>query len=220
MPPTAPPRTSSNYQNARTGEASRRTTPTHDRSSDLPRHAKPSDARTSRTATEEDVPVSGEDSRTSSGRRRHHQHAPQEAPSRTSSNREGRAASVPTESSRRDSTHVQQHERPDAIGAGYGDGDGHDDDDNAAPPPIIGMGDPADPSRRRSRHDHRANRRDRDTKFNDYILGNVIGEGEFGKVRLGWKQDDRVQVCPLFTITDRQARVSGLSPGILPEDAF
>jgi hypothetical protein len=26
-------------------------------------------------------------------------------------------------------------------------------------------------------------------------LGNTIGEGEFGKVKLGWKQEGGVQVC-------------------------
>ena len=72
---------------------------------------------------------------------------------------------------------------------------GLQDDDAAAPPPVVGMSDAADESRRggRSRHDH--SRREKQTKFGDYILGNTIGEGEFGKVKLGWKQEGGVQVC-------------------------
>ncbi|KAK3905858.1 hypothetical protein C8A05DRAFT_41244 [Staphylotrichum tortipilum] len=68
-------------------------------------------------------------------------------------------------------------------------------DDDAAPPPAVSMSDPADEARRggRSRHDH--SRREKQTKFGEYILGNTIGEGEFGKVKLGWKQEGGVQVA-------------------------
>ncbi|KAK4149968.1 hypothetical protein C8A00DRAFT_37439 [Chaetomidium leptoderma] len=68
-------------------------------------------------------------------------------------------------------------------------------DDDAATPPVVGMSDAADESRRggRSRHDH--SRREKQTKFGEYILGNTIGEGEFGKVKLGWKQEGGVQVA-------------------------
>lgn len=71
----------------------------------------------------------------------------------------------------------------------------HDDYDDAVPPPIIASRDaPEEPSRRggRSRHDH--SKREKATKFGDYYLGSTIGEGEFGKVKLGWKQDGGVQV--------------------------
>lgn len=44
----------------------------------------------------------------------------------------------------------------------------------------------------RSRHDF--SKREKHTKFGDYILGNTIGEGEFGKVKLGWKQEGGIQV--------------------------
>lgn len=44
----------------------------------------------------------------------------------------------------------------------------------------------------RSRHDY--SKREKHTKFGEYILGNTIGEGEFGKVKLGWKQEGGVQV--------------------------
>ncbi|KAF3764567.1 kinase-like protein [Cryphonectria parasitica EP155] len=45
----------------------------------------------------------------------------------------------------------------------------------------------------RSRHDY--SKREKHTKFGEYILGNTIGEGEFGKVKLGWKQEGGVQVA-------------------------
>ncbi|KAH6853329.1 hypothetical protein B0I37DRAFT_3739 [Chaetomium sp. MPI-CAGE-AT-0009] len=68
-------------------------------------------------------------------------------------------------------------------------------DDDAASPPVVAMSDPADETRRggRSRHDH--SRREKHTKFGEFILGNTIGEGEFGKVKLGWKQEGGVQVA-------------------------
>lgn len=72
-----------------------------------------------------------------------------------------------------------------------------EDEDDAAPPPIVGPShDHGEESRRgtRSRHDH--SKREKHTKFGEYILGNTIGEGEFGKVKLGWKQDAGVQVSP------------------------
>ncbi|KAL2155202.1 hypothetical protein VTH82DRAFT_3878 [Thermothelomyces myriococcoides] len=69
------------------------------------------------------------------------------------------------------------------------------DDDDAAPPPIVATADQVDETRRggRSRHDH--SRREKPTRFGEFILGNTIGEGEFGKVKLGWKQEGGVQVA-------------------------
>ncbi|EAW07349.1 putative serine/threonine protein kinase (Kin4) [Aspergillus clavatus NRRL 1] len=48
----------------------------------------------------------------------------------------------------------------------------------------------------RSRHDYNedANKR-KETTFGEYILGQTLGEGEFGKVKLGWKKDGSVQVA-------------------------
>lgn len=126
-----------------------------------------------------------DDARASS--RRHYQQMPQEPPPRASSSRDHRASGTASVSSR---------------AAAPAQPSGQDADDvaflDAAAPPVVGTGDYGDQARRggRSRHDHRANKRDKETKFSEYILGNAIGEGEFGKVRLGWKQDDRVQVCP------------------------
>ncbi|KAI3322760.1 hypothetical protein HD806DRAFT_523068 [Xylariaceae sp. AK1471] len=80
-------------------------------------------------------------------------------------------------------TSARQHEHDD------------DNDDAAAPPPVIHMHEAQDESRRggRSRHDH--SKREKSSRFGDYYLGNTIGEGEFGKVKLGWKQDGGVQVA-------------------------
>ncbi|UKZ49029.1 hypothetical protein TrVGV298_003267 [Trichoderma virens] len=69
------------------------------------------------------------------------------------------------------------------------------DDDPAAPPPVVSMNAGSEERRGgRSRHDHSRNNK-ATTKFGEFILGNTIGEGEFGKVKLGWKQDSNVQVA-------------------------
>ncbi|KHN98891.1 serine/threonine protein kinase [Metarhizium album ARSEF 1941] len=69
------------------------------------------------------------------------------------------------------------------------------DDQDAAQPPAVSMNTSAEERRGgRSRHDHSRSHKGT-TKFGDFILGNTIGEGEFGKVKLGWKQDSSVQVA-------------------------
>ncbi|KAG0651486.1 Serine threonine-kinase kin4 [Hyphodiscus hymeniophilus] len=49
----------------------------------------------------------------------------------------------------------------------------------------------------RSRHDHAASsgKREKNSRFGEYFLGNTLGEGEFGKVKMGWKQEGGVQVA-------------------------
>lgn len=50
----------------------------------------------------------------------------------------------------------------------------------------------------RSRQDHSAtsgSRSRKETRFGEYILGQTLGEGEFGKVKLGWKKGGEVQVA-------------------------
>ena len=85
------------------------------------------------------------------------------------------------------------------------------DPDDAAPPPIAVNA--QDEGRRggRSRHDH--SRREKASKFGDYYLGNTIGEGEFGKVKLGWKQDGGVQVsvpsCVVSSAKSCSSRTTG-----------
>jgi protein-serine/threonine kinase len=41
---------------------------------------------------------------------------------------------------------------------------------------------------------HESGRR-KDVKFGEYILGQTLGEGEFGKVKMGWKRDGSAQVA-------------------------
>jgi protein-serine/threonine kinase len=38
-------------------------------------------------------------------------------------------------------------------------------------------------------------RRHKEMRFGEYILGQTLGEGEFGKVKMGWKRDGGVQVA-------------------------
>ena len=119
----------------------------------------------------------------------------QEPPQRSSSTREGRTGGVATipirtadhansvDSQAKEAGHAAQQPSAPTSNAAT----------EAASP---GMNEHADQSRRggRSRHDRGSARREKNTKFGDYVLGNVIGEGEFGKVKLGWKQDDSGQV--------------------------
>lgn len=44
------------------------------------------------------------------------------------------------------------------------------------------------------RQDYSKSRR-KDVQFGDYMLGQTLGEGEFGKVKLGWKKDGTSQVA-------------------------
>ncbi|ESZ96999.1 hypothetical protein SBOR_2615 [Sclerotinia borealis F-4128] len=64
---------------------------------------------------------------------------------------------------------------------------------SSAAPPVVDEA----PRQQRSRHDHTANsgKREKNSKFGEYYLGNTLGEGEFGKVKMGWKQEGGVQVA-------------------------
>ncbi|KAJ5819286.1 hypothetical protein N7474_004877 [Penicillium riverlandense] len=49
----------------------------------------------------------------------------------------------------------------------------------------------------RSRHDYNNGNtvKRKETTFGHYILGQTLGEGEFGKVKLGWRRDGSIQVA-------------------------
>lgn len=70
------------------------------------------------------------------------------------------------------------------------------DDDTVAPPVVASAEQHGEETRRGGRSRHDFSKREKHTKFGEYILGNTIGEGEFGKVKLGWKQEGGIQVRP------------------------
>lgn len=53
----------------------------------------------------------------------------------------------------------------------------------------------------------------KETRFGEYILGQTLGEGEFGKVKLGWKTDGSVQVA--IKLIRRESL--GTNPSRLPK---
>lgn len=69
----------------------------------------------------------------------------------------------------------------------------------------------------RTRQDHATSAttsgRRRDAKFGEYMLGQTLGEGEFGKVKLGWKKDGSVQVA--IKLIRRESL--GTNPSRLPK---
>jgi protein-serine/threonine kinase len=63
----------------------------------------------------------------------------------------------------------------------------------AAPNAVDNDGNDDGRAGERRRQDH-STKREKTTKFGEYFLGNTLGEGEFGKVKMGWKQEGGVQV--------------------------
>lgn len=204
MPAAVPPRTSSTQHggSSSAGGSSSRRAPTTSDQRGIPRRTQ--DA----TASEDQQPAS------QSSRSRRHHHTAQEPPERSSSNRDGRGAgsstalpirsqqppptSPPSGPSREASeilnsilisppeVDIERERQRQELARPLHVPD-LDDGDDAAPPPVVSTTAHAEEPRQsaRSRHDH--SRREKQTRFGEYILGNTIGEGEFGKVKLGWK---------------------------------
>ncbi|KAF0326535.1 hypothetical protein GQ607_006153 [Colletotrichum asianum] len=210
MPPVAPPRTSStNYTGTSNSASSKRRDHAADKATSSPRRAQPD-------GTNGNADYSYSDDAAASRSRRSHQQMAPDSPHRSSGRPGSQPTVIPVRShaapqstaspkqpiregsdvlnrmvvSQPEVDVAREKERlaeaqPQRVGSSH---------DDAVPPPI-GMSEHDDGRRGgRSRHDH-SGKRDKVVRFGDYILGNTIGEGEFGKVKLGWKQDGGVQVA-------------------------
>lgn len=213
MAAAVPPRTSSNHHHSNGGSSSRRAAPQPtERGTNSPRRNPGDSSRDPNGIV--DIAAMEEVAAQASRSRRANQTA-QEQSQHSGNNRESRApasarsppaASSASKGPSREASEIlnsilisqpevdieRERERlaqaqPHQISSGA-----HDDE--AAPPPVVAANDYGEEARRggRSRHDH--SKREKHTKFGEYILGNTIGEGEFGKVKLGWKQEGGVQV--------------------------
>ncbi|KAI0383574.1 hypothetical protein F5Y04DRAFT_269858 [Hypomontagnella monticulosa] len=215
-PPVAPPRTSSTQQGTSAPPNSRRAARAEERAANSPRRT-PGDGRAT-TNGQSDFARTGYDDPSSRSRRAASQHLVQEPSQRPSSNRDHRqtvSTTMPVRAATNASARQPSREASEVLNRVIVSQPEDDierererlseaqtqsarraaDDDDEAAPPNIGMNDSHEEVRRggRSRHDH--SKREKGSKFGDYYLGNVIGEGEFGKVKLGWKQDGGVQVA-------------------------
>lgn len=197
MPPVAPPRTSSHQQ----AGSARRAQQSAERIAGSPRGngdgsrsasrgemngAGETSQRTKRNGnnytSDPSLQAMSRDGRNATAVLPIHPHpAASSKPSREASENLIRAISNTEEPQARDNR--QERRVPSA---GQGDG---------IAPPVVSPGHGQDEQKRggRSRHDHSRSHK-ATSKFGDFILGNTIGEGEFGKVKLGWKQDSNVQV--------------------------
>ncbi|KAL6413553.1 CAMK/CAMKL/KIN4 protein kinase [Ilyonectria robusta] len=193
MPPTAPPRTSSNHQSGN----SRRANYSNDKMSNSPRRGQTEPPRSGSRGNPIAAAENGHQSR-----KPVNSHVAQDSPGRSSS-RDGRATTTMPIRSAHSTPSKPTQEATDTLSkviAGSEDVNGRSrnhvaSQDDAAPPPVVSSGDHEERRGGRSRHDHSNRNHKGNTKFGDFILGNTIGEGEFGKVKLGWKQDSQVQVA-------------------------
>ncbi|KAK3938914.1 Serine/threonine-protein kinase KIN4 [Diplogelasinospora grovesii] len=218
MPAAVPPRTSSTQHTPNGGSSSRRAPQPNERATNSPRQGHPESGRDVNGNTDS----AGESSRSRRGNAQMNQEDSQRsgntrdshaAATTTTTTMPIRSPPVTTNSSKgpsREASEIlnsilisqpevdiaREKERA-ALAQPHHFGDASSalpDDDDAVPPPIA-TAEHGEESRRggRSRHDH--SKREKHTKFGEYILGNTIGEGEFGKVKLGWKQEGGVQVA-------------------------
>lgn len=220
-PPVAPPRTSSTQQGSSAAANPRRAARAEERAANSPRRT----GEGSRTGVsgQSDSARAGYDDPNSRSRKAASQHLMQEPVQRPSSNRDHRqtvTTTMPVRSATNASSKQPSREASEVLNrvivsqpeddiereqerlseAQSGRRVADDDDDSQA---IVAANDAPEETRRggRSRHDH--SKREKGSKFGDYYLGNVIGEGEFGKVKLGWKQDGGVQVSRVFILLCR-----------------
>ncbi|KAI2604623.1 hypothetical protein GGR54DRAFT_453398 [Hypoxylon sp. NC1633] len=216
-PPVAPPRTSSTQHGASGAPTSRRAARAEERAANSPRRTAADSSRAG-TNGQLETARAGYDDPSSRSRRAASQHLTQEPSQRPSSNRDHRqtvsttmpvraainpstkqpsreasevlnrvVVSQPEDDIERERERLSEAQTPSSARRAV------DEDDEAILPPMVGMNDEEGRRGGRSRHDH--SKREKGTKFGDYYLGNTIGEGEFGKVKLGWKQDGGVQVA-------------------------
>ncbi|KAL7620852.1 hypothetical protein AAE478_009850 [Parahypoxylon ruwenzoriense] len=217
-PPVAPPRTSSTQHAASAAPNSRRAARAEERAANSPRRTAV-DSSKSGTNGQSELARGSYDDPNSRSRKAASQHLMQEPTQRVSSNKDHRqtvTTTMPVRSATnaskqpsREASEVlhrvvvsqpeddieRERERLDEAQAQASRHGVADEDDEAAPPLVIAANESHEEGRRggRSRHDH--SKREKTSRFGDYYLGNTIGEGEFGKVKLGWKQDGGVQVA-------------------------
>ncbi|KAI0020091.1 hypothetical protein F4780DRAFT_770891 [Xylariomycetidae sp. FL0641] len=215
-PPVAPPRTSSNqHATSSNGSSSRRSARAEERAANSPRrghgdgrsgnngHSPPFDEASSRSRRAASTYVPTETSQRPSANRDHRQTVTTTMPVRTrdhpptsgSSKQPSREASEVLNRvivSQPEDDVTRERERLGEASQSTPQGE---EEDPAAPPPIVAMHEAQEDGRRGGRSRHDFSKREKTAKFCDYYLGNTIGEGEFGKVKLGWKQDGGVQVA-------------------------
>lgn len=110
--------------------------------------------------------------------------------------------SQPEEDLIREQERVAESAQVTTNHSGYIDNHEHIAQQSLIQPPALGeyRQEPVVPVQAiRSRQDHSSSKKEKHTKFGDYFLGNTIGEGEFGKVKLGWKREGGVQVSIIKT---------------------
>lgn len=185
MAPPAPPRTSSSYQNG----SSRKSGYAPDKMANSPKEAPRAEYhgdtngsydthKSRRAAGATSFPLQ------------------QDSPARQTNSRDGRKmdTSMPIRSNPAEATR-QQHRQPDAgesLGRIITNPEEANYHESQPREPEPSSGSPEERRGERRRQEH--SRSHKTSKFGDFILGNTIGEGEFGKVKLGWKQDSSVQV--------------------------
>ncbi|ATY62661.1 Serine threonine-kinase KIN4 [Cordyceps militaris] len=183
MAPPAPPRTSSSYQNGN----SRRYTP--EKLTDTSKHVHAEPSRNEHRHADQNGHYDSPKARRSPPSHIAHQDA-----SRQTGSRDGRQQEtvIPIRTHQSD-TPRRTPEASDTLNRIITNPEENyrvSPSRESAPAPSVPSGTPDD---RRRRQEHP--RSHRTSKFGDFILGNTIGEGEFGKVKLGWKQDSSVQVA-------------------------